>query len=359
MSHIGETKVMRGGMKATIIAENGTKDLTIRFANGTVREHVRLGNFNAGNVSESPVQRKQMSDYIGEKKLMNNGMMAEIIAAESYQRVTIRFANGVETISSVDRFHRGEVGFPREYHRKQHIGEVVRQSCGMDATLETYINKSDVTAVLADGTRVKHISYETFACGRIRLREEIKRTDRIGTSYPQKNGHIFTITAYESSTDVSGVFDSGETREHLQFPEIVRGNILFVPRNAWIAQYQHAQFKQECGLTVEVKEIIAYDRIRVSFIETGEELFVSKKQIDTGSCLPRGISSRTRKECDFCGFRISGTPLRVDGQIFYHATFLSDGKEYLLSAPMMAVFQKSKKKELFALESKADEERER
>lgn len=54
--HMYEERVMKCGSKATIVAINNAKDITIRFETGEVKEHVVYNRFKKGEVT--PKKRK-------------------------------------------------------------------------------------------------------------------------------------------------------------------------------------------------------------------------------------------------------------------------------------------------------------
>ena len=130
--HVGETKMMRNGHMATIIGGEKANDLTVRFDTGNIREHIRYANFNLGNVGLIATVRTKLDDYIGQKKIMNNGQEATIIKIDDFRHITVQFDNGICTDASIDRFKDGTIAIPRQI---RHIGEAVMQKNGHMAEL--------------------------------------------------------------------------------------------------------------------------------------------------------------------------------------------------------------------------------
>ncbi len=50
-SYVGYTKTMNCGIKATVIEDFGCNDVTVRFENGAIRQHIRRDHFRDGKVS--------------------------------------------------------------------------------------------------------------------------------------------------------------------------------------------------------------------------------------------------------------------------------------------------------------------
>lgn len=354
--HVGETKMMRNGHTATIIGGERANDLTVRFDTGNIREHVRYANFNLGNVGLITTARTKLDDYIGQRKIMNNGQGTTIIKIDDYRHITVQFDNGICTDASIDRFKAGTIALPRQI---RHIGETVMQKNGHMATLTQYIDKNNITICFDNGIVRKHAAYASFKNGICGFYEDhFMKDSRVGQSFLQKNGHTLTITDYTSATDITGVFDTGDIRHHIAFNDIVNGTVLLKPRCAWKEEYMNATFLMQCGLHVTVIAIKDYEHVNVRFDETKEELTVSRKQIDERRCLPLGLSSRTRNNHDFCGFHVKGNPVIIDGLPFYTVTCDKTGEEMFLSPVMMASMRSIEEKAaaLSQSESTAKEE---
>ena len=80
----------------------------------------------------------------------------------------------------------------------------------------------------------------------------------------------------------------------------------------------------------------------------GEELTVSRKQIDEKRCLPFGLSMRTRNNHDFCGFHVKGNPVIIDNIPFYTVTCDKTGEEMFLNPVMMASMRSIERAAMFS-----------
>lgn len=62
-NYIGERSRMRNGLYAEVISQNGCMDISVRFENGTIKDHVRHDDFLRGNV-HSPMVYTDCGDYM-------------------------------------------------------------------------------------------------------------------------------------------------------------------------------------------------------------------------------------------------------------------------------------------------------
>ena len=121
--HIGEKKQMKCGMNAEIIDYKKSKDVTVKFDDGTIK-HVTYNNYKKGAVKNKNMQtqvnftkrvskdsKSQIKELqrIGEKRIMNCGVSAEIIEYENHKNITIRFEDGLIRKCRYDKFKEGKV----------------------------------------------------------------------------------------------------------------------------------------------------------------------------------------------------------------------------------------------------------
>ena len=118
-NYIGQTKIQKNGMSATVIKYGGCNDADVQFEDGTVVEHIRIAKWVYGNVrhpntleeKKPHVPQKRTKDkYIGLTKKMNCGLFATVIDYKDCKNVTIQFEDGVikEGVRS-DHFMNGKV----------------------------------------------------------------------------------------------------------------------------------------------------------------------------------------------------------------------------------------------------------
>ena len=72
--HIGETRTMNCGLKATIIAYRHASDIDVQFENKAIRKHMAKINFMRGEIA--PTKDRTKTKYIKETRTMRCGLKA-------------------------------------------------------------------------------------------------------------------------------------------------------------------------------------------------------------------------------------------------------------------------------------------
>lgn len=126
VNRIGEKKILNCGMEAEIIDYQNKDDMSIKFIDGTIREHIRYVNWSSGKIKHPALSIKPKSIkakqcnlkmskalHIGEKNKMNCGMEAEIIEYNGSKNITVLFADGtVVKNKCYCAFKKGEIANP-------------------------------------------------------------------------------------------------------------------------------------------------------------------------------------------------------------------------------------------------------
>lgn len=102
--YIGLVQLMHNGMRATIIEYRGSTDLDVRFEDGTVVQHRTYYDFRRGHIknpertlaknNSGETRKTQGKNRIGETRIMNNGMIATVIAYRNCKDIDIKFEDG-------------------------------------------------------------------------------------------------------------------------------------------------------------------------------------------------------------------------------------------------------------------------
>ena len=99
---IGESKMMKCGMRATIVEYANYDDIAVKFDDGTVVRHVSKSLFARGTIPNPNIkeevkkhaQHKKMS-YVGRTKMMKCGVKATVIEDLGYKDITVQFEDGI------------------------------------------------------------------------------------------------------------------------------------------------------------------------------------------------------------------------------------------------------------------------
>lgn len=91
----GETRTMNCGIKATVIAYRQSNDIDVQFENGEIRKHTRIDSFCKGALSPDNYRKNlAKTKYIGKTKLMRCGLKATIIAYKDANNLDVEFEDG-------------------------------------------------------------------------------------------------------------------------------------------------------------------------------------------------------------------------------------------------------------------------
>lgn len=118
---VGETKTMNCGMSATVLADNGYKDVTVQFEDGTIVENCLRDKFREGKITNpslrqekaAPKVRKEPREksYVGKTAVMNCGLRATVIEDFGCNDITIQFEDGlIKKHCRRDKFRDGNIG---------------------------------------------------------------------------------------------------------------------------------------------------------------------------------------------------------------------------------------------------------
>lgn len=163
---LGEKRLMNCGMEAEIITYNNSSDINIKFEDGTIVENRSYRNFRTGQIANP---QKLLKERLGEKKLMNCGMEAKIVAYRNAFDLDVQFDDGyVVKQRTYHEFKDKHILNPNIRGKLKRLGEKHIMHCGMEAEIIRYRNCSDVDIRFDDGTLVKHKTYGSFVRGNIR-----------------------------------------------------------------------------------------------------------------------------------------------------------------------------------------------
>ena len=147
-----ETKMMNCGIEATIIDYRDILDIDVKFSTGELRTGVTYQNFELGKIS--PIHRYERdyeSERLHEKKKMNCGLIAEIIAYRNSADMDVKFPDkSVVQHVAYHRFKQGTILPPTKSHKNNpylspNVGTTVTSSCGLKMTCTEYYGANWIT----------------------------------------------------------------------------------------------------------------------------------------------------------------------------------------------------------------------
>ena len=166
---IGESKMMNCGLTATIIKYKNANNITLKFENGEIAYNKTYGSFASGEV-RPPSYYEKHKNKVGERKLMNYGMYATIIEYHNSKNMTVKFDNGeIKKHAQYPSFAEGRLRYPSymEDLKKRYIGQRRMMNCGIIAEITECCNYTNITVKFDSGEIRKNVSYEAFRYGQI------------------------------------------------------------------------------------------------------------------------------------------------------------------------------------------------
>ena len=238
---IGEKRMMNCGLEAEIIAYRNAMDMDVRMSDGRIVRGCTYGSFKRGAISGLKFRVVDHAKRIGEKRVMNNGLEAEIIAYRGYEDIDIRFADGtIREHCRYEHFLSGSIG---KVYAEERLGEKRIMNCGLEAEIIAYRGCEDMDVRMSDGRIVRGCMYGAFKRGAIsglgiRSHKVIalrnNRVKRIGETRTMNCGLEAEIIAYRGCEDIDVRLSDGSIYEHKRYWTFSNGKI--GPRHRSVAK---------------------------------------------------------------------------------------------------------------------------
>ena len=227
------------GLEAEIIEYKGANDIDVKFLidgyvlKGLLVKNIQRKSFGHPIYTRSYFERKSLNEkYCGMKKIMNNGMMAEIIEYRKRNDITVRFEDNAEKITTFNQFKEGTIAHPhintyeiiKKNAAKERIGQSAKNNDGHMMTIIEYVDSGDIDIRRDDGIKVYHRTYQNFQRGAI----DFSQHDHIGEKYLATNGMWMEIIGYPDEKKhyyVNIQFEDGVIVENNQYLTVKKGQI--------------------------------------------------------------------------------------------------------------------------------------
>lgn len=221
---IGVESTSRDGKRAQVVSYSTCENFIIRFCDGKEMKlknwrYFIEGNFNYEKHFKAPRNREER---IGEKKVMNNGLTAEVIEYRGSHDMDILFEDGGKrTGVSWRDFCIGNIAHPTIHggnvsNNKRatiHLYEKKKMNNGMVAEIIKMSSCRNITVQFEDGEIVYHKCYQSFVKGNISHPKDTslaKKNQRLNLRKQMKNGMMAEVIEYNLSNDIKVKFDNGE-----------------------------------------------------------------------------------------------------------------------------------------------------
>lgn len=268
--HIGETRTMNCGLKATIIAYRHAADIDVQFENNAIRKHMAKTNFMRGEIA--PTKDRTKTKYIKETRTMRCGLKATVIEYRNSTDIDVQFENGIiRQHMTMSSFKRGAIKDIPPKTKEDYIGMVKTMTCGMKAKIIEYRGIRDIDVEFEDHTIRKHVRMSNFKNGSIsplhKLSNEENEQTYVNTTRMMKCGLKATLIKYRHSKDIDVRLENNEIRKHTSLSCFLQGAIS--PKNhrqdLGKKKYLNLTLTMRCGMKATIIEYRKHDDIDVRF----------------------------------------------------------------------------------------------
>ena len=259
-SIIGQKALMNCGMEAEVIEDNGYNDITVRFTDGYVTHKRARHDFKTGRINNPNVKKGSL---LGKNKLMKNGMHAKVIEDNGAYDICIQFEDGYVTHCSRSHFKSGRVKNPNIIIGSL-LGHIAVMNCGMEAEVIEDNACRDITVRFTDGYISYKRSRQEFRDRRIN-NPNINRTSLLGRKLIMNCGMEAEVIEDNGSRDITVKFADGYTAYHRERSAFVKKTISN-PNNRNFSFIGKKQMMC-CGMVAEVIEDYGCKNITVKFTD--------------------------------------------------------------------------------------------
>lgn len=163
----GESNIMKNGMRATISRYKSSAEIDVQFEDGVIVKNKTYASFRSGMIGHpNTLHKAKIKDRTGEVQQMSNGMTATIIRYTNGTDIDIEFEDGsIRTNCTYKEFLSGYIAHPnstREALASNRLGEKRIMNCGLIATITKYNAYQDIEITFEDGEIIYPVDYGQF-----------------------------------------------------------------------------------------------------------------------------------------------------------------------------------------------------
>lgn len=233
---IGLKNVQRStGQEYEIIEWNGTKDILVRFEDGT-EVKTSFSAFNAGYVENPNFTYRdrdrlaKKNSLIGESKTAANGMRMTVLDYDGHDSITVRFEDGQKVKCRLSSFRTGYVSHPglvgnavKNVNRNNRVGFEFKTVQGLNGVVLEYGGTTVVKVKLETGLE-KVVNWSNVKSGKVFDPDYTKKTF-IGKRYHTQYGIDAEIIHYNNSHDIGIRFEDGYENNKTSLATLQKGRV--------------------------------------------------------------------------------------------------------------------------------------
>ncbi len=217
--YIGETRTMNCGMKATIIEYRNACDIDVQFENKAIRQHMTKHNFMHGAIS--PKKDHTKTEYIKETRMMKCGLKATIIEYRNCKDIDVQFENGIiRQHTHMSSFKKGAITDIPLKTKENYIGMVKTMTCGMKAKIIDYRGIRDIDVQFEDNTIVEHTRVNNFKKQQIRHDVFFNTYHVKHIAFTYHDTPYFDVTYTRDNMKCRDIMSIDDMRQQLQNTEL-------------------------------------------------------------------------------------------------------------------------------------------
>jgi len=162
----GDTRLMKCGLKATIIEAKSSNDITVQFENGVIKEHVRFSLFEQGKLTD--IKSTGVKVFVGDKFVNSEGEEFEVIEKKKNISI-IKFSDGTIRDVETKRIKNGMSlsKIKTNFHSDKTIGAIFNTNCGLKCKVLRWKKKNTVDVEYEDGTLKEDINIQALKKGQV------------------------------------------------------------------------------------------------------------------------------------------------------------------------------------------------
>lgn len=208
---------MKCGLEATVIGYRNQHDIDVKFSNGIIAKHKTYPNFKRGAIGCPGLDTgfaKARAKHLNEEGITSDGLKMWIIEYRSQKDIDVELENGyILQHKNYNDFKTSVLGNPDRCIRK-HVGEVSKNSNGMNMRITRYGSQSDIDIEFEDGQVVKNAKYSAFKRGDLQhptINSKIFKNEKkmVGVRKRMNNQIEAEISEYRKAADITVRFIDG------------------------------------------------------------------------------------------------------------------------------------------------------
>ena len=255
----GQEKMMKNGMCAKVIEDNGAYDIKIQFEDGYIARCVRSA-FKKGSVNNPNIIKGSL---LGHKAVMNCGLEAEVIEDNGSNDITVRFSDGYTKKTRRQSFKIGEINNPN-FDRHSICGRILIMNCGMEAEVVEDNGPTDISVRFKDGYTTYHRERHAFIRRKI-SNPNCKKINFVGKKQMMICGMEAEVTEDFGFKNITVMFSDGTILTKQRRDTFLLGHIK--NPNFDNNSIKGSKKMMNCGMEAEVIEDYGHEDITIKFLD--------------------------------------------------------------------------------------------